>query len=348
MRANFHFLLLLCMIPVTTNAQNDQLTTLMLGDAAPPLQVSSWLKGEPVQKFEKGKLYIVEFWATWCKPCIAAMPHLSDLARQYNGRVNVLSINVDDKKKTSTQKVKAFVDSVGERMDYNVAIEENDAMTSGWLAAAGEGGIPTAFVVDKQGRLAWFGHPTYLPDVLSKIVADSWNINEALAKRKLEKHLQLLDDSLNFELMKYRAYKASDIDKPDSALLLIDEILKKEPGLKYAFFTANHTFTALLKTDVKKAYQYANGLLTANDSYQPECYAIIGPIEFLSDKIALPYSIYELGAKAYEVRINQIPYTETFDIPTLYMKMAQWYWRGKNKTKAIEAMEKSIEALKRK
>jgi thiol-disulfide isomerase/thioredoxin len=40
--------------------------TLKVGDKAPALVVEKWLKGRPVPRFERGRLYVVEFWATWC------------------------------------------------------------------------------------------------------------------------------------------------------------------------------------------------------------------------------------------------------------------------------------------
>src|SRR5947208_1155637 len=49
--------------------------TLHVGDRAPGLSVSKWLKGEPVTQFQPGKVYVVEFWATWRQPCIKSIPH---------------------------------------------------------------------------------------------------------------------------------------------------------------------------------------------------------------------------------------------------------------------------------
>src|SRR5260221_10369818 len=44
---------------------------LSVGDPAPKLEVKEFVKGSPVKSFEKGKNYVVEFWATWCRPCLA-------------------------------------------------------------------------------------------------------------------------------------------------------------------------------------------------------------------------------------------------------------------------------------
>ena len=87
----FSILILLC-ISAIIYGQDIPSTSLNIGDPAPPLRVKEWLKGMPLREYERGKVYVLEFWATWCVPCRAAMPHLSELARKYRDEVTVIGI----------------------------------------------------------------------------------------------------------------------------------------------------------------------------------------------------------------------------------------------------------------
>ena len=75
---------------------------LTVGSAAPTLNVEHWVhqdqgKFQPVTKFEAGKVYVVEFWATWCGPCVASMPHLAELQRKLADKgVRIVSISDED------------------------------------------------------------------------------------------------------------------------------------------------------------------------------------------------------------------------------------------------------------
>lgn len=355
MQFNYKLLLLFFFIPAIARAQYEQLASVNINDPAPPLRVSQWIKGTPVKQFEKGKVYVIEFWATWCHPCLAGMPHLSGLAQEYKDKVTVIAIDIYESKskpKKSAKQVKAFVDSMGSKMDFNVAIEDSSFTVVDWIKATGEenSGIPITFVVNADGKLAWIGHASKLDEVLPKIVNNTWGLNEAMTKRNLNRHLALMDDSINYELMRFRGdlYKPGDFGKPDSALLMIRKIVSNEPNLKYAPLIALNTFSALLKTSPHEAYEYGKVAIITPTYDEPAYDVIIGAIEWYQDKLNLPAEIYELGTEAYQEKIDRYAQFGNINIPKNYSNMAAMYSHAKNKAKAIEAQQKAIEALKSK
>src|SRR5689334_9000078 len=92
------------------------------GSPAPALDVKTWYKGKPVKGFEANKVYVVEFWATWCGPCIDSIPHVTKLAKA-NTDVTFIGVSIwEDEDKTKIQK---FIDNMGEKMDYNVGYSGN-------------------------------------------------------------------------------------------------------------------------------------------------------------------------------------------------------------------------------
>jgi thiol-disulfide isomerase/thioredoxin len=349
-RSYIQLLLLMFFSVIAGHSQESTIPPLNIGDPAPPLQVKEWMKGKPVERFEKGKVYVVEFWATWCGPCIAAIPRLSKLARKYKNKVVVIGIDAYENKTTSIEKIKEFVDSMGHRMNYRVAFEDSNFMETGWLDASWEKYIPTAFVINTDGRVALIGHPHLLHEALPDILNNKWNINEASARRNSNKHLEKLDDSLDIDLRKYRGNYKNPYGEPDSILLLIDSAVSKEPQLKYAPSIAYYTFYALLATEPHKAYEYGRKVLVTSTYGPPANNSIISVIEWYLDKMTLPHEIYELGADAYQGKINVFSYPELLeqhDLFKYYNKMALWYWHAGDRSKALYAQKKATKALKK-
>lgn len=340
--------LCLLLISISGKAQETVTPTLNIGDYAPILQIREWLKGESVQEYEKGKVYVIEFWATWCAPCKVAMPHLSLLAQEYKKDIIIIGVDVMEEKSMDLAKLKMFVDSMGPRMNYKVAIHDNNYKN--WLEISGEQprfGIPRTFIIDREGKLAWIGHPSKLKQVLSKILDNNWSIEEYKSQRNLNRYLYQKEDSLNYELIQYREtpFRAG---KPNLALIAINDIIKNEPELRYAPRIAFHTFSALLHIDMQKAYEFGKmAISNPSELHDSPAYTIAGCIETYSDKLQFSSDIFKLGAESYQNVIDEIPYPELANIPKLYNKIAEWYWRANEKEKAIDAQLKAVEELKR-
>ncbi len=170
--------------------------TLKPGDRAPALTVSKWLQGDPVKAFEPGKVYVVEFWATWCGPCIYFMPHLAELQAAYRDKgVTFIGFTARDPDNT-LEKAAAFVTRRGPKLGYTFAYGDDRTTFDAWMTAAGRQGIPCTFVVDRTGRIAYVGSPMYLPFVLPKVVAGDRPEDVAASAARVERELSEISSSL--------------------------------------------------------------------------------------------------------------------------------------------------------
>jgi thiol-disulfide isomerase/thioredoxin len=146
--------------------------SLRVGDPAPALKATRWLQGAEVRKFEPGKVYVVEFWATWCGACIRHMPHLAELQARYKDQgVTVISFTSRDIQgvpNNTEEKVAAFVKKRGPKLRYTFAYADDGTTADAWMK--GQEHFCT-FVVDKTGRIAYLGGPMFLGMVLPKVLA---------------------------------------------------------------------------------------------------------------------------------------------------------------------------------
>src|SRR4030095_13620654 len=129
------------------------------------------------------------------------------------------------------------------------------AMSMNWMKASGSGGIPTAFVVDKTGHIAWIGHPMAMEEPLDKIVAGKWDL-AAFQKQKAEEDaLGAARHELNKQLAKFLRVKDAKDKDFKGAIAAIDEAIAKTPKLEEDFgFTK---FRLLLETkDYDAGYAY--------------------------------------------------------------------------------------------
>jgi thiol-disulfide isomerase/thioredoxin len=227
--------------------------TLQVGDPAPRLSVSTWLNGEPVKQLEKGTVYIIECWATWCGPCRASIPHVSELQAKHKEKgLVVIGLNVWER---DTAAVEPFVKKMGDKMAYRVALDEVDKpgeagkSARDWLVAAGQEGIPCAFVVDKQSKIAWIGHPMDgMDEVVAGVLAGTFDPKALEEQRAAAAGLQ--------EKIQ-KAFQAKDWE---TLFPLLDEAAAKDPGNAGRIGRLKVNLLLVARQDYKAGYALAEAL----------------------------------------------------------------------------------------
>ena len=107
------------------------------------------LNGNKVTLAEKiGKPVVVNFWATWCPPCKAELPHFEKLYKELGGEVEFMMVDMTDGKRETVNDVKDFVEENGYTFPVYCDSDQNAAMTYSVYS------IPVTLFIDKDGNLS--------------------------------------------------------------------------------------------------------------------------------------------------------------------------------------------------
>ncbi|WP_320018588.1 TlpA disulfide reductase family protein [Labilibaculum manganireducens] len=335
---------ILCLFAIKLFAQESEKNSprkLTIGDPAPKLSYSKWIQGDPrISELAADKIYVIEFWATWCGPCIAAMPHLSELSKKYKGKIDFIGCDVWESEHGGNKNQEFYYDKVSGfvkdksksgKLTYNVITDNNaEDMGNNWLKAAGIDGIPSSFVIDK-GKIAWIGHPYYLDSVLVDIEQGKYDPAKELEKQNKQAQ----------ELAKYEAvfkavideYKAAETAKNyDKALVLMDNAIAKFPENSFMFVTDK--FMLLLEHySEDKAIAYGWELQKTKLDGQ----VVVANVVM---KDGLSKRVYEFAAEA------MIKWEDTEGNSKVLGFIASTYLKSGNIREAVEYQKKTVAAAK--
>jgi len=145
-------------------AARSQSSEPKIGDRPPAMGLEKLLQAPEGAKASwaalKGKVVVLEFWATWCGPCVAAIPHLNELANTFKDEpVQFIAVTDEDEKIINTflrrKPIRAWVG-----LDTDKSMFKDYAVT----------GIPHTVVIDKKGKIVAITHPTMLTEQIMKDV----------------------------------------------------------------------------------------------------------------------------------------------------------------------------------
>ncbi|WP_437299887.1 TlpA family protein disulfide reductase [Sorangium sp. So ce426] len=118
----------------------------LIGSAAPELaaEVVSG-EGPSTLKDARGKVVIVDFWATYCRPCRRSFPRYQELVDRFGGDLAVLAVSLDAPEDVSTEQIAGFADEAGVR--FKILWDKDQSAEKAYKPRR----MPTAFVVDRDG-----------------------------------------------------------------------------------------------------------------------------------------------------------------------------------------------------
>lgn len=136
---------------------------LKIGDVAPDITITHWLKNAPRSKDLKGKFIVIDFWATWCAPCLESVPHFNKIVNNNRSRSNLVFLALTDEKANKVSPIlKRFPFSAIVVADTSGQTSKNFKLSS----------IPFCVVIDDENRIRWFGNTADLTDeLLQQIIA---------------------------------------------------------------------------------------------------------------------------------------------------------------------------------
>jgi thiol-disulfide isomerase/thioredoxin len=318
---------------------------LTMGSKAPKLEVARFVKGEPVTRLEKGKTYVVEFWATWCGPCIRTIPHLTKLQKQYKD-ITFIGVSIWER---DPDAVEEFVEKMGDKMDYRVAVdsvpegEKGDGgfMAKNWMEPAEQQGIPTAFIINGDGLIAWIGHPGEIDDPLEQIAAGKWDLEGQVQKMK---ELIASKKKLQAVMVKLRKLfgEFEESGDPKELLQELDIASKELPEQAQQFSLVKFNILAGPKGDVDQALELGERLVETRFSDDAEAlnnlaWAVVDPDR---DKKADP----KLLKFALRVATKADKLKDSED-PSIADTLAKAYFDNGQLDKAVETQERAVKQI---
>ncbi len=311
-------------------------TPLFIGEEAPAVSVDHWIKGDSIDGFEDGQVYVMEFWATWCGPCVSSMPHLSGVQEEYGDKVKIIGVSSEKAPEIVTEFLaktnKRDNKLNNDRMRYTVAVDPDRSTSRVFMEASNQRGIPTAFIINGNGQVAWIGHPMSMDEPLKEVIEGTWDLEAAATAFRLEAEQEIAMKEMNSV---YQTARTSG--DWDTWITAIDNFTAKYGGNARM---EEAKFQALLtgKKDKKAAYAWAKKMVKkAWDNAQSLNAMAWGIVD------ETPEDLRDLDF-ALRVAKRASDLTDNKD-PMILDTLARCYWDMGKKYKAIAWQEKAVEYL---
>jgi tetratricopeptide (TPR) repeat protein len=311
--------------------------TLTIGDDAPVLEVSKWVKGNPIASLEKDRIYVLNFWSASNEVSKVSLPYLTQIQNAYKDKgvqcigVGLMADNQDD--------IESFVKNLGDKIGYSMAVDRiaDDGpgkMARNWVIASEYEGLQAAFIV-QGGKIAWIGDSMDIDRDLALIVAGHYDVSKAGAEYRKEQAKR----------KKYMAFVREGLSLGPSPslkerLALISKTLEESPELELGLGVSRMKLMFLAGD--RQAIAYGTRLLegTLRDEAE-ELNNLTWAILELDGRLTEPDRAHNLALKA-ALRANDL---RRGQFGWFQDTLASIYFRMGEPKKALEAQEKAVKLM---
>ncbi|MCR6721831.1 MAG: TlpA family protein disulfide reductase [Chitinophagaceae bacterium] len=133
----------------------------LVGSKLMDLSFTDWLENQPADTNFKGKYKVLEFWATWCKPCLEAVPHMNKLQSEFTDS-NIVFLSVTHQTREETAKTL-------DKYNFETAVvSDRTRRVHEMLRISYKGtmGLPRTVILDGENNIRWYGSPKSLTEKL--------------------------------------------------------------------------------------------------------------------------------------------------------------------------------------
>lgn len=258
-----------------------------VGEKAPSISITDWVINTPENKKLENKFIVIEFWATWCVPCLKAVPHLNDLQDKFK-RDDLYFISLTDEPVHKIEKTHSIV-------NFKTIVASDQTKATQKEFGDGKRGItqlPLTVMIDNEGIIKWIGTPSKLTEFILNDFLNKKPINKndsGLGKLKIKENLEL-QKLKGFEKVLYVAQNDDikfyfDIEKSESKF----SFSNKKTGTKLFYLESANVsdiLTSVFHYNVNEIFVHENldkdryDVWFKNDSLSKE-----KALEFLQDTL---------------------------------------------------------------
>jgi uncharacterized protein (TIGR03435 family) len=250
--------------------------TLKIGDKAPKINITDYILNIPKDKNIEGKFIVLEFWATWCAPCLSAVPHLNELHDNFKNRKDLLFLSMTYEKPEKTKRTL-------EKIPFKTVVVSDQTKLNEANFNVDE--IPHTVLIDNKGVIRWIGIPTELNSSIIENFLNGTNISKENLNLATEKKQEKVTEEqepansidITLELLKDNKayYVFSVINAAEN-----EDVMAFEALWKGKYIDLNNNLKSMISKIIKK----------------PE-YQIIIPNELVENK----YNIFYKNSNKIEI-----------------------------------------------